>query len=120
MTVRTRIAPSPTGYPHIGTIYQALFNFAFAKKHQGSFVVRIEDTDRERFVADAEQKLYDALNWFQLTEDESPRKDGPYKLYRQSERLPIYHQYAKELIEKGLAYHCFCSKERLDELRKRL
>lgn len=101
---RVRIAPSPTGYPHIGTIYQALFNYAFAKKHNGSFVVRIEDTDQARLVEDAEQKIYQALDWFGLTEDESPRKDGDFAPYRQSERLGIYHKHAQDLVNNGSAY----------------
>ncbi|HUD44616.1 MAG TPA: glutamate--tRNA ligase [Patescibacteria group bacterium] len=104
---RLRIAPSPTGYPHIGTIYQALFNYAFAKKHDGSFVVRIEDTDRTRFVEDAEAVIFKALDWFGLTEDESPRKKGEFSPYRQSERLDIYHKYAQELIDKGKAYFAY-------------
>ncbi|HYK08355.1 MAG TPA: glutamate--tRNA ligase [Candidatus Eisenbacteria bacterium] len=114
--VRTRIAPSPTGYPHIGTIYQALFDWAFAKKNNGIFFVRIEDTDRARLVEDAEEKIFAALDWFGLGEGESPRKGGPYEPYRQSERLEIYQKYAKELLEKGGAYYCFCSKERLEEV----
>lgn len=120
MIVRTRIAPSPTGYPHIGTIYQVLFDYAFAKKYKGQFVIRIEDTDRERFVADAEEEIYQAFDWFGLTEDESPRKGGPYKPYRQSERLEIYKKYAQELVEKGHAYYCYCSKERLEEVRNQM
>ncbi len=120
MTVRTRIAPSPTGYPHIGTIYQVLFDYAFAKKYNGQFIIRIEDTDRERFVADAEEKIYQAFDWFGLTEDESPRKSGQYKPYRQSERLEIYKKYAQELVDKGYAYYCYCSKERLEEVRKQM
>jgi len=120
MTVRTRIAPSPTGYPHIGTIYQAWLNYAFAKKHQGKFIIRIEDTDQSRFVPDAEEKLYQALDWFGISEDESPRKGGPAGPYKQSQRLEIYQQYVKELVEKGLAYYCFCSKERLEEIRKQM
>ncbi len=111
-TVRTRIAPSPTGFPHIGTIYQALFDYAFAKKNNGKFFVRIEDTDRERLVAGAEEKIFEALDWFGLVEDESVRKGGPFGPYKQSERLPIYQKYAKELIEKGGAYYCFCTIER--------
>ena len=114
---RLRIAPSPTGYPHIGTIYQALFNFAFAKKHNGSFVVRIEDTDQKRFVEGAEQIIYSMLDWTNLIEDESPRKGGPYGPYLQSDRLKIYQEYAEKLIENKSAYYCFCSKERLAELR---
>lgn len=118
--VRTRIAPSPTGYPHIGTIYQALFDFTYAKKHKGQFIVRIEDTDKERFVEGAEEKIYEALDWFGLTEDESSRKGGSYSSYRQSERLEIYQKYAKELIKRGGAYYCFCSKERLEKLHQEL
>src|SRR5690348_5244811 len=116
MDVRVRIAPSPTGYPHIGTIYQALFDWGFAHRHKGVFFVRIEDTDRARLVEDAEEKIYTALDWFGITEDESPRKGGEFAPYRQSERLEIYQKYAKELIEKGGAYYCFCTKERLEKL----
>lgn len=116
--VRTRIAPSPTGYPHIGTMYQALFDYAFAKKYNGTFFVRIEDTDRERFVADAEEKIYEALDWFGLQEDESPRKGGKFAPYKQSERLAMYRKYADELIAKGGAYYCFCTKERLEEVHR--
>ena len=118
--VRTRAAISPTGYPHIGTIYQALFDYAFARRHNGKFIVRIEDTDKERTVADAEEKVFKALDWFGLIEDESVRKEGPYKPYRQSNRLDIYKKYADELINNKKAYYCFCSKERLDQLRQEL
>jgi glutamyl-tRNA synthetase len=116
--VRTRIAPSPTGMPHIGTIYQALINRAFAKKHNGEFIVRIEDTDRKRLVKGAEEALYKALDWFGTTEDESPRKPGQFGPYRQSERLGLYKKYAEKLVEKGHAYYCFCSKDRLEKIRK--
>lgn len=116
--IRTRIAPSPTGYPHIGTIYQALFDYAFAKKNNGHFIVRIEDTDRARFVEDAEEKIFNSLDWFGLVEDESPRKGGDFKPYRQSERLEIYKKYSEQLLGQGDAYYCFCTKERLDEVRK--
>jgi glutamyl-tRNA synthetase len=115
--VRTRIAPSPTGFPHIGTIYQALFNYAFAHRNKGVFLVRIEDTDRQRLVEGAEDKIFEAIDWFSLTENESPRKGGNFGPYRQSERLEIYHKYAEELIDKGRAYYCFCTKERLEALR---
>jgi glutamyl-tRNA synthetase len=116
--VRTRIAPSPTGFPHIGTIYQVLFDYAYAKKHGGKFVVRLEDTDRARFVEGAEEVVFSALDWFGLSEDESPRKGGKYGPYRQTERLEIYMKHAEELVEKGHAYYCFCTKERLDQLRE--
>jgi glutamyl-tRNA synthetase len=119
VVVRVRIAPSPTGYPHIGTVYQALFDFSFARRHKGIFFVRIEDTDRARLVKDAEEKIYEALDWFHLTENESPRKGGPYGPYRQSERLTIYKKYAQELIEKKGAYYCFCTKDRLENLHKK-
>src|SRR5487761_846827 len=107
--VRTRIAPSPTGNPHIGTMYQALFDYAFAKKHQGKFIVRIEDTDRVRFVQGAEEKLYRSLDWFGLIEDESPRKGGEVAPYKQSERLGLYQKSAKQLVEEGKAYYCDCT-----------
>jgi glutamyl-tRNA synthetase len=118
--VRTRIAPSPTGNPHIGTIYQALFNNAFAKKNHGDFIVRIEDTDRARFVEGAEEMLYSSLDWFGLTEDESPRKGGKFAPYKQSERLNLYQKYAKQLVEEGKAYFCDCTPDRLDEVRKKM
>lgn len=116
-TIRTRIAPSPTGYPHIGTMYQALFNFAYARRFGGKFIVRVEDTDRARFVADAEEKLFASLDWFGFVEDESPRKGGSFGPYKQSERLDRYEKAAKQLITQGNAYYCFCTKERLDEVR---
>ncbi len=118
MSVRTRIAPSPTGYPHIGTIFQALVNYLYARRYGGKFIVRIEDTDRQRFVADAEDKLFQALTWFNLEPDESPRHGGSYGPYRQSERLEIYRHYAQQLVDQGYAYYCFCSRERLDKVRK--
>lgn len=109
--VRTRIAPSPTGYPHIGTMYQALFDYAYAKKNNGQLIIRIEDTDRERLVPDAEEKLFAAFDWFGIQEDESPRKEGAHGPYRQSERLNIYHKYAQELLDKGKAYFAYYPKE---------
>ncbi len=116
--VRTRIAPSPTGYPHIGTIYQVLFDFAYARKFKGEFVLRIEDTDRARFVEGAEEVIYDSLEWFELVPDESPRKGGNFGPYKQSERLDIYQSYINQLVEKGDAYYCFCTKERLEKMRE--
>jgi glutamyl-tRNA synthetase len=109
--VRTRVAPSPTGYPHIGTIYQALFDYAYAKKHGGKFIVRIEDTDRTRFVEGSEEVIFSSLDWFGLQEDESARRGGDYGPYRQSERLPIYHKYAQELLDKDLAYFAYYPKK---------
>jgi glutamyl-tRNA synthetase len=116
--VRTRIAPSPTGFPHIGTIYQVLFDYAVAHKAHGQFVFRLEDTDRARLVEGAEQAVYESLTWFGLNPDESPIVGGPYGPYRQSERLDIYRPYVDELIENGHAYYCFCTKDRLEEMRK--
>lgn len=109
-TIRTRIAPSPTGYPHIGTIYQALFNYTYAKKHQGKFLIRIEDTDRARFIEGAEDVIFRAIDWFGLTEDESLRYEGVAGPYRQSERLEKYHQFAQELLDKDLAYFAYYPK----------
>lgn len=116
--VRTRIAPSPTGFPHLGMIYQAMFDYYFAKKSNGKFVVRLEDTDQTRFVEGAEEVIYASLDWFCLNSDENPLKGGPFEPYRQSERLGIYKKYALELVDKGFAYRCFCTKERLEGLRK--
>src|SRR5581483_3297614 len=89
MNVRTRIAPSPTGIAHIGTAYYAIYNYAIAKKNNGQFIVRIEDTDQKRFVHGAEQAIFDALKWLGIPYDEGPDKGGPYAPYRQSERLNI-------------------------------
>jgi len=117
--VRTRIAPSPTGEDlHIGNLYTALINWAFAKKNNGKFIVRIEDTDRQRLVVGAEKQILKTLKDFGLEADEDPEKGGPYAPYRQSERLPFYQEYAHHLVEKGYAYYCTCSKERLEKLRK--
>lgn len=115
--IRVRSAPSPTGRPHIGTAYNALFNYVFAHQQGGQFVLRIEDTDRERYVAGAEVEISESLRWLGLEPDESPEKGGPFGPYRQSERLDIYKKYALELVERGAAYYCFCSKDRLEELR---
>lgn len=119
MNVRTRNAPSPTGMPHIGTLYQSLFDYAFARKYNGQFILRIEDTDRTRYVEGSEEAIFAALDWFGVPEDESPRKPGEFGPYRQSERLDTYKKYALELIEKGHAYYCFCTKERLDDIRQK-
>lgn len=118
MEVRVRIAPSPTGEDlHIGNIYTGLINWAFAKKNKGKFIIRIEDTDRVRFIEGAEEKMLRSLKRFGLDYDEGPDIGGPYSPYRQSERKDTYQKYAKELIEKGIAYFCFCSKEKLEEIK---
>ncbi len=116
--VRTRIAPSPTGDPHIGTLYQSIFDYAFAKQNNGEFILRIEDTDRQRFIEGAEKNVIDALNWAGIFPDESPLKKSKYSPYRQSERLDIYKKYINDLITSSHAYYCFCTKERLDRIRK--
>ncbi|MGQ9834507.1 MAG: glutamate--tRNA ligase [Thermoanaerobaculaceae bacterium] len=116
--VRTRIAPSPTGDPHVGTAYVALFNYAWAKKNQGQFILRIEDTDRERSNPASERMIFESLRWLGLSWDEGPDVGGPHAPYRQSERLELYRRFAEELMDRGAAYPCFCSKERLDALRE--
>ena len=115
--VRTRVAPSPTGDPHVGTAYIALFNMCFARQHGGQFILRIEDTDQLRSSRESEQQIFDALRWLGIEWDEGPDVGGPYGPYRQSERSELYHKYANELVEKGHAFHCFCSPERLDAVR---
>jgi len=116
--IRTRIAPSPTGEDlHIGNLYTALINWAFARKNDGKFIVRIEDTDRERFVEGAEVTILSSIKAFNLIPDESPEVGGPFAPYRQSERLELYSKYANELLEKDLAYKCSCSKEKLEQIR---
>ena len=117
MTVRTRIAPSPTGDPHVGTAYMALFNWAFARQHDGQFVLRIEDTDQARSTPESEQAIFTALRWLGLDWDEGPNVGGPYGPYRQSERQALYLEHIEKLLEQGDAFHCFCSKQRLDEVR---
>src|SRR5258705_3180962 len=111
--VRVRIAPSPTGDPHVGTAYIALFNYVFARQQGGKFVLRIEDTDQSRARPDSEQLIFDALHWVGLTWDEGPDVGGPHAPYRQSERGDIYRRHAAILVERGEAYRCFCTEERL-------
>jgi len=117
-TVRTRIAPSPTGDPHVGTAYIALFNLCFARQHGGQFILRIEDTDRQRSTAESEQMILDSLRWLGLDWDEGPDVGGPHGPYRQSERGDIYAEYARQLIETGHAFRCYRTSEELDELRE--
>jgi glutamyl-tRNA synthetase len=117
LTVRTRIAPSPTGDPHVGTAFVALINYCYAKQHGGQFLLRIEDTDRVRSSAAAEKTILDALHWLGLHWDEGPDVGGSHGPYRQSERLAIYTQYANELLAAGHAFKCFCTPERLEAVR---
>ncbi len=117
-SVRVRMAPSPTGYFHLGSARTALFNWLYARHTGGKFILRIEDTDRTRYVPDSLQDIIDSLAWLELDYDEGPGRGGDYGPYFQSERLPIYHKWAEQLIAGGLAYRCYCSEERLDALRK--
>ena len=116
--VRVRFAPSPTGPLHIGGVRTALFNYLFAKKHGGTFYIRIEDTDQTRFVAEAEDYIFEALEWLGISPDETIRKNEKFGPYRQSDRKEIYKQYADKLIQSGWAYYAFDTPEKLDELRK--
>ncbi|MHB1009934.1 MAG: glutamate--tRNA ligase [Propionibacteriaceae bacterium] len=113
-----RVAPSPTGDPHVGTAYMSLFNLAYARRTGGAFVLRIEDTDRARYKADSEAQVTQTLRWLGLPWDEGPDVGGPYGPYRQSERLDTYKPFVDRLVEDGHAYHCWCTPERLAELRK--
>ena len=117
--VRVRIAPSPTGDPHVGTAYIGLFNYAFAHHEGGEFILRIEDTDRTRFSADSEQQIFDAMHWLGLNYSEGPDNGGQYGPYRQSERFEIYKKYALELVDKGMAYYSFETPEELEIMRER-
>jgi len=116
--IKTRFAPSPTGYLHIGGLKTALFSYLFAKQNNGNFVLRIEDTDQGRYVADALDFIKDGLRWGGLQWDEGPEVGGDCGPYIQSERKEIYQQYIKELVNKGFAYYCFCTSERLEKMRE--
>lgn len=116
--VRVRFAPSPTGGLHLGGVRTALFNYLFAKQHQGDFILRIEDTDQTRFVPGAEEYIHECLAWCGISPDESPVTPGAYGPYRQSERKPSYRQYAEQLINDGYAYYAFDTAEELEEQRK--
>lgn len=118
--VRVRFAPSPTGYLHIGGVRTALYNYLFAKKHGGDFLLRVEDTDQTRFVPGAENYIMEALQWLGIEPVESPVHGGPHAPYRQSERKAMYRQYADQLIASGYAYYAFDTPEELDEMRRRL
>ncbi|HEX6739538.1 MAG TPA: glutamate--tRNA ligase [Vicinamibacteria bacterium] len=115
---RTRIAPSPTGDPHVGTAYVALFNYALARRAGGQFLLRIEDTDRQRSHPASERMIFEALRWLGLEWDEGPDVGGPHGPYRQSERSAVYREHAEELLRRGAAYACFCTAERLAALRE--
>lgn len=118
MTVRTRIAPSPTGDPHVGTAYVALFNLCFARQHGGQFILRIEDTDQARSTAESERDILQALRWLGLNWDEGPDVGGPHGPYRQSERKDSYKQYAEDLVTAGHAFYCFRTPEELEAIRE--
>lgn len=118
MKIRTRFAPSPTGFMHVGNLRTALYEFLTAKHEDGTFVLRIEDTDRERFVEGATQVIYDTMKLAGLSHDEGPDIGGEYGPYVQSERLSMYKPYAEKLVEDGKAYRCFCTKERLEALKE--
>ena len=115
---RVRIAPSPTGEPHVGTAYIALFNYLFARKYGGKFILRIEDTDQTRSTLEYEQKVIDALKWCGLEWAEGPDIGGPYGPYRQSERKDIYRPYVDKIVANGHGFHCFCTPERLEKMRE--
>ncbi len=117
-SVRVRIAPSPTGFAHLGTASTALYNVLFARQHSGAFVLRIDNTDLERNRPEYEQVIYDSLRWLGLDWDEGPDKGGPYEPYRQSERLDIYKEHAARLLAEKKAYRCYCTEEELDAERK--
>ncbi len=119
MGVRVRYAPSPTGLQHIGGIRTALFNYFFARSRGGKFILRIEDTDRERYQEEALQDLYDTLRWLGIDWDEGPERGGDYGPYVQSQRTELYREHARRLVESGHAYYCYCSPERLEALREK-
>lgn len=116
--IRTRVAPSPTGDPHVGTAYMALFNLALARRHGGQFLLRIEDTDRARSSTTSESRIFESLRWLGLDWDEGPDVGGPHGPYRQSERKAVYAEHVQHLLAREHAFYCFCSHERLDELRR--
>ncbi|HEQ72347.1 MAG TPA: glutamate--tRNA ligase, partial [Spirochaetia bacterium] len=118
MNVRVRYAPSPTGKQHIGGVRTALFNYFFARSQGGKFILRIEDTDRERSTPESLQDIYDTFSWLGIHWDEGPDNGGPFGPYVQSERFELYRKYADELLRSGHAYRCYCTPERLASLRE--
>lgn len=119
LEVRVRFAPSPTGYLHIGGARTAIFNYLFARKNNGKFVLRIEDTDIDRSLADSESKILEDMRWLGIVWDEGPDKNGHFGPYRQTERLHLYKEYAEKLLKEGNAYHCWCTPDELEEKRKK-
>jgi glutamyl-tRNA synthetase len=117
---RVRFAPSPTGYLHIGGVRTALFNWLWARKTGGVFVLRIEDTDQERSTDESRKVIFDSLDWLGIDWDEGPNKGGPFGPYTQMERLSLYKEKADDLIAKGKAFRCYCTKEELDAKREAL
>ena len=118
-STRVRFAPSPTGYLHIGGARTALYNYLFAKKNGGSMVLRIEDTDRNRYVEDSEQQLMKDLKWLGMNWDEGPDVGGIHSPYTQSERTKLHRSHAEQLVNTGKAYYCFCDKARLQSIRSK-
>jgi len=114
----TRIAPSPTGDPHVGTAYIGLFNHTLARQSGGRFILRVEDTDRNRYVPDSEKRIFQMMQWLNLTPDESPLQGGPNGPYRQSERFDLYGDYARQLVQSGHAYYAFETSDELAALRE--
>src|ERR1700733_13559010 len=118
MSIRVRIAPSPTGDPHVGTAYMAVFNKIFAEHGKGKFILRIEDTDQSRSRPEYEQNIYKSLKWCNIQWDEGPDVGGPFGPYRQSERFDLYKKHAFDLLNNHKAYKCFCTQEDLAEMRE--
>ena len=116
--IRTRFAPSPTGFLHVGGLRTALYNYLFARHHQGEMILRIEDTDRARFVEGATENLIQTLHVMGIDYQEGPDKGGKSGPYLQSQRLDVYRKHAEKLVQQGDAYFCFCTPERLEALRK--
>src|SRR5690242_6725095 len=114
------MAPSPTGSPHVGLVRTALFNWAFARHHGGTFVFRIEDTDKERSTAESLASIIDLMRWLELDWDEGPEVGGPHAPYYQMQRLPVYREFSEQLIRSGHAYRCYCTKEELEAQRAAL
>lgn len=118
MTMRVRYAPSPTGNQHIGGVRTAFINYLYAKSQNGTFILRLEDTDRTRYAEEYVQNIYDTFQWLGFYWDEGPDVGGPVGPYVQSERLPLYQKYAEDLVKMDKAYYCFCDADRLESLRK--